>query len=143
MQIFHRPPESRSRALLAECDLPTTDLESRHFDHFLGCGSAEEPQGIVGLEIFGSVALLRSLAVTEEARGLGCGQALVAGAETYAIEKGVHDLYLLTNTAERFFARLGYSRSERNAAPEPIKRTQEFSSLCPDSAALMVKKLAG
>lgn len=142
MQIFHRPPESRSRELLVACDLPDSDLESRHFDHFLGCGTAEALEGIVGLEIYGAVALLRSLAVAEEARGSGCGKALVARAESYAEEKGVRELYLLTITAERFFARLGYSCAERNTAPEQIKQTREFSALCPDNAVFMVKKLA-
>lgn len=143
MQIFHRPPAHRVRELLAACDLPTADLESRHFESFLGCGTAANPQGIVGLEIFGAVALLRSLAVAEEARGFGCGTALVAAAEHYAKEQGVRELYLLTTTAERFFARLGYTRADRNTAPEHIKRTQEFSGLCPESAAFMAKKLAG
>ena len=143
MQIFHRPPEGRSLELLAECDLTTSDLESRHFDDFLGCGTAEDLKGIVGLEVFGSVALLRSLAVAEKARGLGCGKALVASAEKYAKDKGVHELYLLTTTAESFFARLGYSCADRNTAPQQIKRTKEFSDLCPDSAAFMVKKLEG
>ena len=141
MRIFCRPPEGRSRELLAECDLPTSDLESRHFDNFLGCGSSDDLKGIVGVEIFGSVALLRSLAVAEEARGLGFGKALVASAEKYAKEKGVRELYLLTTTAGDFFARLGYSRADRNTAPEQIKGTKEFSGLCPDSAAFMVKKL--
>ncbi|MBV7328340.1 GNAT family N-acetyltransferase [Chloroflexi bacterium TSY] len=143
MKIFHHPPEFRSRELLAECDLPTSDLESRHFDHFLGCGPAEDPQGIVGLEIFGAVALLRSLAVAKDARGTGCGKALVMGAETYAKEKGVSKLYLLTTTAERFFVHLGYSHAERSSAPEQLKRTKEFSDLCPENAAFMMKKLAG
>lgn len=141
MQIFHRPPEHRSRELLAECDLPTSDLESCYFDNFLGCGTAEDTKGIVGLEIFGPVALLRSLAVAEEARGLGCGEALVTEAENYAKDKGARELYLLTTTAESFFARLGYSHTERNTAPESIRRTNEFSALCPDNAAFMVKKL--
>ena len=129
--------------MLAECDLTTSDLESRHFDDFLGCGTAEDLKGIVGLEVFGSVALLRSLTVAKEARGLGYGKALVASAENYAKDKGVRELYLLTTTAESFFARLGYSRRDRNTAPQQIKRTKEFSDLCPDSAAFMVKKLEG
>lgn len=143
MPIFHRPSESLSRALLTQCDLPTEDLESRHFDHFFGCGHAGDLKGIVGLEIFGLVALLRSLAVLEEARGLGCGKALVAKAESYAKEKGVRELYLLTTTAELFFFRLGYASAERCLAPESIKCTKEFSDLCPDSAIFMMKKLEG
>ncbi len=143
MQIFHSPFEARARALLTQCHLPTDDLDSHHFEHFLGCGSHEDIKGIVGLEIFGSVALLRSLAVSEEARGLGYGKALIAGIETYAKEKGVRELYLLTTTAEHFFVQLGYTQEKRNTAPEPIKRTKEFSDLCPDSAVFMVKKLEG
>ncbi len=119
----------------------TSDLESRHFDNFLGCGTPEGPRGVVGLEILGSVALLRSLAVAEETRGLGCGKALVAEAENYAKDKGARELYLLTTTAESFFARLGYSRVERKTAPDQIKHMNEFSALCPDRAAFMVKKL--
>ena len=141
MQIFRHPPESRSREMLAECGLPTSDLESRDFDNFLGCGTPESPKGVVGLEILGSVALLRSLAVAKETRGLGCGKALGAEAENYAKDKGARELYSLTTTAESFFARHGYSRVERNAAPEQIKHTSEFSALCPDRAAFMVKKL--
>lgn len=141
MQIFHRPPECRARALLTACDLPASDLESHHFDNFLGCGTPAALQGIVGLEIFGAVALLRSLAVAEAARGAGCGRALVAAVETYAKEQGVRDLYLLTTTAEHFFARLGYARAERDTAPTPIQRSKEFTDLCPDSAAFMAKHL--
>lgn len=141
VQIYHRPPESRSRELLAACELPAEDLETQHFDHFLGCGPADDPQGIVGLELFGAVALLRSLAVAEAARGRGCGKALVAEAQNYAQAQGVRTLYLLTTTAADFFARLGYARVERNTAPEQIQRTKEFADLCPESAALMIKQL--
>ncbi len=141
MRIFHNPPEHRLLELLANCDLPTSDLKSHHFENFLGCGTAEDLKGIVGLELFDSIALLRSLAVAEEVRGSGCGKALVKEVENYAIEKGVRKLYLLTTTAEGFFARLGYTLADRNGAPEEIKSTKEFSGLCPDSAAFMAKKL--
>ena len=143
MRIFRHPPESRSRELLAECNLPASDLESYHFDHFLGCGAAEDLKGIVGLEIFGSIALLRSLAVADEARDSGCGKTLVTGAEDYAKEKGVRELYLLTITAEHFFAPLGYSCIERSTAPGQIEQTTEFSGLCPNSATFMMKKFTG
>ena len=142
MQIFPCPSESRSKQLLTECGLTTKDLQSSHFENFLGWGStATDTRGIVGLEFFGNVALLRSLAVTREARGLGGGKALVQEAESYARHKGVRKLFLLTITAQRFFEALGYTIIERTAAPEPIKGTPEFSTLCPASAVLMVKEL--
>lgn len=142
MQIFPCPSESRSKQLLTECRLVTQDLQSSHFENFLGWGSAAtDPQGIVGLEFFENVALLRSLAVTREARGLGGGKSLVQEAENVARRKGAHKIFLLTVTAQRFFAALGYTSIERTAAPEPIKGTTEFSTLCPSSAVLMVKEL--
>ena len=87
--------------------------------------------------------MLRSLAVAETARGCGCGKALVQGIEATARSRGVANLYLLTNTAETFFARLGYRTIARADAPEAIRTTEEFSSLCPDSAVVMVKTLGG
>ena len=143
MHLYRHPPEAVTRELLAQCGLPTSDLDAWDFEHFFGCGSPENPKGVVGLELFDSFALLRSLAVAEENRGLGCGKALVAEAERYAREKGVRELYLLTTTAEEFFFRLGYRQAERKSAPEPIRKTREFSGLCPETSAFMVKKLEG
>jgi amino-acid N-acetyltransferase len=143
MHVYRHPPETVTRALLTACGLPTADLHSGHFEHFFGCGSPENPQGVVGLELFDSCALLRSLAVAAKHRGLGCGKALVAAAERYARDKGVRALYLLTTTAEEFFFRLGYRRAERQSAPEPIRKTKEFSDLCPETSAFMVKQLDG
>ena len=139
MKIFHHPDEKNCLALLGACDLPTSDLEPHHFDHFLGCGTADELLGIIGVEIFSSVALLRSLAVAEKARGTGCGKALVTAIENYARERNIQELYLLTTTAKDFFIHLGYSIADRNAAPDDIRHTREFSGICPGSAIFMVK----
>jgi len=141
MRIFYGPPEYSSKQVLADCGLPTSDLGSAHFDDFIGCGSPEDLKGVVGLELFGSVALLRSLAVIKVARGLGCAKKLVFEAENRARESGIKELYLLTTTAEKFFSNVEYVQAERNAAPEQIKSTTEFSGLCPVDATFMVKQL--
>ena len=141
MNIFRRPSEPQVKSLLTESQLPTADLSAKNLEHFFGCGTAQTPKGVVGLEIYSTVALLRSLAVATDCRGIGCGKALVAEAERYAQSKGVTELYLLTTTAERFFERLGYSRSARDSAPEAIRQTKEFSCLCPSSSAFMAKVL--
>ncbi len=87
------------------------------------------------------MALLRSLAVAAHVRGRGVGRALLADAERYARSHEVKDIYLLTTTAERFFARAGYERVERDSAPREIQQTEEFSTLCPATSALMRKRL--
>jgi amino-acid N-acetyltransferase len=80
--------------------------------------------------------------VDEAARGRGCGSRLVAEAERHAARLGVQSLYLLTTTAEDFFRALGYATIARELAPEAIRNTREFSSLCPASSVVMVKRLA-
>jgi amino-acid N-acetyltransferase len=140
LHIHHHPAEAAAKRLLAECHLPNSDLEPRHFEHFFGCGDKNAPEGVVGLELHGPVALLRSLAVAEKARGKGCGRELVAEAERHAWSQGVEEIYLLTNTAERFFSALGYRRTGRESAPEEIRTTKEFSTLCSSESVLMVKR---
>lgn len=139
MDIFAHPSESAVKRLLVESGLPAADITAQHLQDFFFCGSGRNIEGLVGLELYGEVALLRSLAVASGRRGLGLGSRLVEHAERYARDRGVKSLYLLTMTAEAFFLRRGYVRIARKEAPEPIKNTMEFSGICPASSAFMVK----
>ena len=87
------------------------------------------------------MALLRSLAVIDEIRSMGYGKALVTHVENYAIRNNINEVYLLTQTAEAFFIKLGYKIIPKEDAPESIKNTTEFKTLCPDNATLMFKSL--
>jgi amino-acid N-acetyltransferase len=141
MDIFANPNASAAKKLLSASDLPVADITTQHMRHFFGYGSDSNLEGLVGLELYGEAALLRSLAVATERRGTGLGTQLVEHAEGYAREKGVTSLYLLTTTAEAFFRRRGYTRIPREEAPAAIKSTSEFSGICPASSAFMVKHL--
>jgi amino-acid N-acetyltransferase len=141
MDIFNRPPEESVRRLLRASQLDCSDLTAEHLRHFFGLGTKEEPEGIVGLELFGNTGLLRSLAVVSSRQRAGLGSTLVAHAEQYARNHGVTSLYLLTVTAEDFFIHRGYQRCRREDAPSAIKETKEFSEICPASSAFMVKHL--
>ena len=141
MDIFTNPDESSVKHLLSESGLPIADITAKHMEHFFGCGSGSNLEGVVGLELYGEVALLRSLAVTASRRGAGLGSVLVAHAERYAREQGAKSLYLLTTTADAFFLRRGYARIPREEAPEAIKNTKEFGGICPLSSAFMIKNL--
>lgn len=110
-------------------------------EHFFGAWEGSSLAGVVGIEPLGTVALLRSLAITALRRGSDLGSALLAQAEEYAMEKGVRSIFLLTTTAESYFEKHGYSRIPREEAPETIRNTVEFTSLCPGSAILMVKHM--
>ena len=141
MNIFANPKLSAVKQLLSESSLPIEDITARHLQHFFGCGSGPELEGVIGLELFSEVALLRSLAVASSRRGTGVGSGLVAHAERHARDQGVQSLYLLTTTAEQFFLRRGYARIPRDEAPTAIRNTSEFSSICPASSSFMVKQL--
>jgi protein-tyrosine-phosphatase/N-acetylglutamate synthase-like GNAT family acetyltransferase len=128
------------RALLEASGLPVSDLaESRPV--LFGTLDDAGLVGVVGVEVHGHSGLLRSLAVRSDARGTGLGGALVEEAEQFARARGIRHLYLLTDTAEKFFARRGYRRVERAVAPPEISGTSEFASLCPSTSGFMVKDL--
>jgi len=139
VNIFSQPPESAVKRLLGAANLDSSDLTPEHLKHFFGVGTEETLEGVVGLELFDTVGLLRSLAVDSSRRGLGFGSKLVAHAENYARSRGVKSLYLLTVTAEDYFLRRGYQRCSREDAPAAIMATKEFSEICPMSSAFMVK----
>jgi amino-acid N-acetyltransferase len=133
--------EVQIKRLLAECELPGADITPAHLQHFLVMRDGADLAGVIGLEVFGPVALLRSLAVPERWRGRGIGSQLAQKAEEHAWSGGVEAVYLLTTTAEGFFARRGYDKVDRDAVPGAIKETVEFQSLCPASAVCMVRHL--
>lgn len=125
---------------LLECErLPTSDLNEHSLEGFLVCRDGIGVMGAVALEVFESVALLRSLVVDREMRGEGIGSQLTKAAEALARRSGVQSIYLLTTTADEFFRRRGYRIIARCEAPVAIQSTALFSQLCPSSAVLMVK----
>ncbi len=127
--------------LLQAAGLPGSDLSDAQMRHFFYAGPGDSPAGVVGIEPCGPDALLRSLAVRADARGTGLGGALVARAESHALSLGVSTLYLLTTTAERFFAARGFTAADRASAPPAIRQTREFADICPGSSIFMVKRL--
>lgn len=130
-------------ALLAASDLPLSDIDANQPPQFFGMRDEAGLVALVGLEHFGSVALLRSLAVAPSHRGLGLAAQLVAFIEQYAHAQGADRLFLLTTSAAVLFARLGYLPTARSTAPPAIQATAQFSGLCPASSAFLCKALGG
>ena len=130
------------RGLLEASGLPAADLTPAHLGSFWIRGDAAGLEGVVGLEACGRAALVRSLAVRPNARRCRLGAALLTHAEARARALGVDSVYLLTTTAERFFADRGYAPVSREAAPPEIRATAEFAELCPSNSVCMMKHLA-
>jgi amino-acid N-acetyltransferase len=140
-EVHAKPSLQAAVALLNANGLPWSDLTESHLEHFRFSGATDALTGLVGLEIHGCDALLRSLAVVPGAQYAGLGSRLLREAERYAFEKGVHSLYLLTTTAQGFFLHRGYRAASREACPAGIRSTTEFATLCPASSAFLMKVL--
>ena len=128
-------------ALLERCDLKHCDISEQDPPRFFGIRQGDELLAVIGLEPFGAVGLLRSLAVAPSCRGQGLAHRLIAHLEAQALAQGVTTLYLLTTSADTLFRRLGYVDTARTMAPDVIRATSQFSGLCPSSSVLMSKPL--
>ena len=128
------------RRLLERNALPTADLAASRPD-FVGAYADGILVGAGGLEAFGTIGLLRSVVVEDSRRGTGLGRALVAHIERAAASRGITQLVLLTETARDFFLGIGFVDIPREGAPDAVRRSAEFKSLCPQSARCMQKRI--
>lgn len=120
--------------------LPTDDLyEPGRL--FFSLSDGERVFGYIGLEGTGPDSLLRSLVVKRPYLRQGYGRLLVERLEELCGDGTIERLHLLTIGAAPFFRRLGYVDADRATAPASITASREFTSLCPASAAYLVKAL--
>jgi len=131
---------SAVESLLTASDLPTDGVRD-NFSGFVVADDNGAIAGAIGLEKYGSVALLRSAVVAPDHRGTGVGRKLVEQLLERAEEAGVDELYLLTTTADKYFPRFGFTRTTRATVPEAVKASAEFRGACPDTAIVMTRPL--
>ena len=133
------------QTLLQAAQLPLEDLGPEKLQDFLVAReqrtNGDKIVGLIGIQLFGQTGMLRSLVVAESTRGSGLGKMLVDELESSAIEARIRELWLLTNDADGYFVRHGYEVRIRDDAPSTIRQTEEFSTLCPDTAFLLSKQL--
>jgi N-acetylglutamate synthase-like GNAT family acetyltransferase len=127
-------------ALLERSGLPVNGVAD-HLEHFEVAGEGEAVAAVCGLERHEPEALLRSLAVAPERRGRGLGASMVGRAEERARALGLARLWLLTETAQSWFERLGWSPVPRAGAPAELAASAEFQGACPATAVLMTREL--
>ena len=128
------------RGMLSAGGLPMEDIEE-HVANFILARKDGATVGTVGIEYAGEAALLRSLCVAPSHRGQGLGARLLRASEAAAAARGVRVLYLLTTSAAGFLEGHGFSRAPRESAPDGIRNTAQFRTLCPAAAACLRKSL--
>ncbi len=127
-------------ALLEKSGLPQEGLS----DHVSTTLVAREDQAIVGsaaLEIYGTTALLRSVAVADHLQGQGVGQQLTHAALNLARQLDVTKVYLLTETAAGFFPRFGFRPLPRSEVSQAIQTSLEWTTACPVTTQAMLANL--
>ena len=128
--------------LLRDSGLPIAGADA-HLDGFLLATRDGRLLGTAALERYGAAALLRSVAVSPEARGTGLGRALVDSAIARARDSGIETLVLLTETAPQFFPRFGFLTISRDDIPDGVRASEEFRGACCANATVMRLDLAG
>jgi len=127
-------------SLLSADNMPLDGVKE-NFTSFVVAEDKNEIAGAIGLEKFGSVALLRSAVVSPRHRGSGVGRKLVERLLERAESEGIEELFLLTTRAEKYFPRFGFAPTTRSAVPAALKASAEFQGACPDSAVVMTRRI--
>ena len=104
-------------------------------------GPAGAPDATACLVPTGEVAILRSVAVRDGSRAGGLGTLIVTAAVQRAKASGVSGVALFTETAEPFFARLGFSPTTREALPPAVRESQHATEECAASATPMIRRI--
>jgi amino-acid N-acetyltransferase len=122
--------------LLNQVNLPQEGIEA-HLSDFIVSHDESTVIGCAGIEVYETVGLLRSVAVHPDYQGKTVGNALIRRILSHAQNRRVEEIFLLTETAENYFLKLGFKKINRDDIDYRIKETQEFKTLCPASAISM------
>jgi amino-acid N-acetyltransferase len=144
MTIAYRPATAADwpaiARLLEACGLPTLGAEA-HLAHFIVAEAEGAIVGCIGAEVYGMDALLRSLAVVDTERGQGIADALEARLIEVLRTRGIKRVGLLTETAERFFARRGFKPIARDELPPALRASEELKGASCVGATAMCMRL--
>jgi amino-acid N-acetyltransferase len=130
-------PEEKEnvKAILKEANLSTAGVDE-HFSNFMVVERDGCVIGTAGLEIYGDVAILRSVAIIPEFRRQGMGDGLVRAMINFADRRNIKQIYLFTQTAREFFKKFGFKTIQRECIDERCRSSGE-AGLSPASATAM------
>ncbi|MGZ8868337.1 MAG: arsenic resistance N-acetyltransferase ArsN2, partial [Thermoanaerobaculia bacterium] len=127
---------SAIKSLLAEADLPAAGVDE-HWRTFLVARDGVKIVGCGGAEAYHSAALLRSIAVHPAYRSHGVGRRIVRQLLDRLSSRGLREFYLLTTTAEGYFAKRGFKTIDRDEINPQLMVSRELQGACPQTAICM------
>jgi N-acetylglutamate synthase-like GNAT family acetyltransferase len=114
--------------LLQAEGMPLFDYEE-YLDTFWVLDTGSEVTGCIGLEIYGSSALLRSIVVAPSTRGTGDGHKLTSHWLGEARARDARTAYLFTMDKAPFFSRYGFERCEMEDFDADARRTTQYTAI--------------
>jgi amino-acid N-acetyltransferase len=127
---------SAIKSLLTEAALPTAGVDE-HWHTFLVARDGASIVGCGGAEAYHTAALIRSVAVQPAYRRHGVGRRLVRQLLDRLASRGLREFYLLTTTAEEYFAKRGFKTIDRDEINPQLMASRELQDACPESAICM------
>jgi amino-acid N-acetyltransferase len=128
--------------LLAEAKLAALDDAAQFgLQYVLALDPEGRLAGMAGLEIYGSDALLRSVAVAPSVRSNGLGRRLTEDRLAWAAARGIRQAFLLTTDARTYWERFGFVEVGRSDAPLGIRSSTQWAGGCSATATSMRKAL--
>jgi len=133
---LRRADLAQLEALLRANHLPTEDC-AELVQHYCASYAGDELIAAGAIEPVANCGLLRSIVVRDDYRGRGLAQRITTHLLDQARDEGRLLIYLLTETAQSFFADLGFVPMARADVPKAVSLTRQFASLCPHNASCM------
>ncbi|HSU29131.1 MAG TPA: arsenic resistance N-acetyltransferase ArsN2 [Chitinophagaceae bacterium] len=128
------------REILRNEKLPVEDI-SPDLENFFMATDNGIIVGCIGLETYGRYGFLRSLAIRPEYRKMKIAGELIKKLEMQAKQSGLLAIYLLTEAAEGYFVKKGFTIINREEMPNTLQQSSEFTHTCPQSAIAMMKNI--
>jgi amino-acid N-acetyltransferase len=124
------------KQLLAANELPVAGIEE-HWKTFIVARDGDEVVACAGAEAYQFAALIRSVAVANSHRSRGIGRRIVRQLLDRLASRGLREFYLLTTTAQAYFAKRGFKPIDRDEIHPQLLASSELQGACPDTAVCM------
>lgn len=129
------------KRLLVSSLLPSRDVGAAN-QRFIVASENGRLLGCAGLQVAGQDGLVRSMAVHWTRRNAGLGSKLHQRLLFEAVLAGVRTLYVVTTTAEDFFAGHGYRKVEAREVPPELRASEEFAAFVPGGGSAMSRTVS-
>lgn len=127
--------------LLVSALLPSRDVGGASQRFIVAC-DGPKLIGCAGLQVAGKDGLVRSMAVHWTRRNAGLGSKLHRRLLFEAVLAGVRTLYVVTTTAEDFFAGHGFRKIAAHEVPPALQASEEFTAFVPGGSTVMSRPVS-